>query len=176
MTTWIEIPGYEDEYEISSDGEIRSKRNSTSSKKLKVLKHYILPTGYLQTCLSKKGKQTKFYIHRLVLAAFLRPPIKGETVNHINGIKPDNRLENLEYMSREDNVRHGVYVLGFSKSGTNHHNAKLTENDVLQIRLLAETQTHQSISTMYPISRANVTNIVNRRNWKHLDVLLTGGA
>lgn len=88
---WITIPGFED-YEASDQGNIRSLISNKQLKPVKT-KH-----GYLQVVVSKKSKK----VHRLILTAFLG--WNHLDCDHINGIKTDNRLCNLRYCSRRDNV------------------------------------------------------------------------
>lgn len=98
---WLPISGYEGLYEISDIGRVRS--NISGGKILKPLKH---TGGYRYVNLYKNKKQTKYYIHRLVAAHFIREPYRGEEVNHLNGIKEDNSLKNLEWTSPVENNRH----------------------------------------------------------------------
>lgn len=103
---WKTIPGYEDYYEVSNLGRVRRIKTG-----------YILkPSGkeYLEVCLSKHNKQRYFYIHRLVATAFLPNPENKPEVNHINGKKGDNRVENLEWFTRQENIQH-AWKTGLSK-------------------------------------------------------------
>lgn len=70
------------------------------------LKPRINKQGYLKVSLSKNGKQKGFFIHRLVAIAFIDNPDQKKTVNHINGIKNDNRVENLEWATQQENNMH----------------------------------------------------------------------
>ena len=102
MTEWKEIKGFSD-YEASSEGEIRNKHT------LQIIKPHSLRNGYISIKLYKDHKPYARMVHRLVAAAFL-----GESdleVNHIDGNKTNNKVSNLEYLSRSDNLRH-AYALG----------------------------------------------------------------
>lgn len=107
MENWKDIPDYEDFYEVSCRGNIRNKRTG------KVLsnnsKSYVCMTLF-------KGKDFKrFLAHRIVAKAFIPNPLNKREVNHINGIKNDNRIENLEWCTSKENVSHS-WRIGTSKT------------------------------------------------------------
>lgn len=105
IENWKAVPGYEN-YEVSDLGNVRSL-NYKLSGKAKALKP-ALNRGYLRVMLYEKGEKRKYNsVHKLIYSSFkgLIPP--GMTVDHINGIKTDNRLENLQLLSRGDNARKG---------------------------------------------------------------------
>lgn len=112
---WKDISGYEGLYQISNLGRVKSLPRIRIGKgipyitKGKILKNSPGATGgYLRVNLCKNYKQTFFYVHRLVADAFI-PKIEGKNVvNHINGLKTDNRVENLEWSTIEDNLQHAI--------------------------------------------------------------------
>ena len=94
-----------DNYYIDEEGRIYN------SKRDRYLKPYCDNLGYLQVALSKEGKLHYFRVHRLVALSFLEP-IAGKTyVNHKNGNKKDNRVENLEWCNNSENMKH-AYATG----------------------------------------------------------------
>ena len=99
MKTWKDIPQFEGIYQASVTGQIRSIK---SKRELKGTKS---KDGYLQLALYKKGStRKKYYVHRLIATTFLGDfPLLS--VHHINSIRNDNRLENLMWMSVEDNKK-----------------------------------------------------------------------
>ena len=103
------IEGYNN-YEITSDGRV------FNFKKSKYLKPGLNNTGYLSVKLSMGGKQKTHAIHRLVAIHFLNKPYLKNTVNHKNSIKTDNRVENLEWVTTKENIRHAIYN-GLNKPG-----------------------------------------------------------
>lgn len=100
---WKSVKGYED-YEVSDLGNVRSL-NYYRSGKVRELKPTLYNNGYLHVNLWKNGKMKKFYIHRLVYEAFRGAIPKGLTVDHVNNVKTDNRLENLQLLTQGDNTR-----------------------------------------------------------------------
>lgn len=107
MSEWRPIPGYEDLYEVSSEGVIRSLK---SGKALSTRSS--VGSGYVQANLWKNGVRKRTTMHRVVAEAFFGPATGGMEVNHKNGIKTDNRVSNLEWCSRSHNVNHCCYELG----------------------------------------------------------------
>jgi hypothetical protein len=96
---WKVIPGYEELYEVSNLGKVKSLRNN---KLLSPSKEH----GYLKTSLRKDGRQRKFAIHQLVAMTFLNHIPCGHklVVDHINEDKSDNRVENLQVITNKENV------------------------------------------------------------------------
>lgn len=102
---WLSVKGFEDYYEISSEGVLRSK----SSKKC--LAQNKIGKGYIKADLWANGKRKQTSLHRLVAETFIGPIGKGFEVNHKNGVKSDNRVHNLEIVSKRQNEQHSRYLL-----------------------------------------------------------------
>jgi hypothetical protein len=100
---WKQIEGYEGLYEVSSGGDVRSMATG------KILAKNLAGYGYVKADLWKDGERHQTTVHRLVADAFI--PRTGDEINHINGVKTDNRRENLEWCSRSENVIHTYYTL-----------------------------------------------------------------
>lgn len=123
MTTptenWKNIPGYEGRYQVSDLGRVRhlprrirfvSKNGNEAWRTtvLRVCAPNVTREGYALAHLQVDGVRATPTVHELVLAAFVGDRPAGFDVNHINGVKTDNRLANLEYVTRSDNRRHAV--------------------------------------------------------------------
>jgi len=112
---WKPVVGYEGLYEVSDTGQVRSlPRNGTVSYSRILRPNNV--RGYLQVALQKNGKRKDFKVHRLVADAFIPNPERKRTVNHIDGNKGNNRVENLEWATDSENQLHSVYVLGNGKA------------------------------------------------------------
>lgn len=113
MEIWKQIPNLSG-YEASSSGNIRSLKRKTPY----VMVGGIDNGGYrIVTIRGDKSQVTKL-VHRLVAITFLKNPDNKKTVNHINGVKLDNRIENLEWNTYSENINHAFkYGLNVSKRG-----------------------------------------------------------
>lgn len=116
METWKPIPEYEGFYEASDLGRIRSLPRTTT--KGGILKQSInTRNGYCYVSLSKDGKQRQCRVHRLIAATFFEVDPDRPQINHINGDKTNNSIENLEWCTQSENMLH-AYESGLEKKRT----------------------------------------------------------
>lgn len=106
---WKDIPNYE-RYQVSSHGRIKVKRSFDGSYILQSS----LNSGYVYGRLYHSNKSRSFRIHRLVASLFIENPENMEVINHLNGIKTDNYVENLQWTTPSGNMKH-AYTLGLKK-------------------------------------------------------------
>lgn len=158
---WKPIPGWDQYYEVSSDGYIR--RIHTGRILRPCLTHY----GYPSVSLRCPGRSQSMVVHRIVTLAFLGKREPGMTVNHKDGNKTNNRLDNLEYMSLRDNIRHAVKTLGFSVGSANSQ-AKLTEADAIQIRQLSKSFKGVALAKRFATTPTNICRILKGKAWTHV--------
>lgn len=158
---WRPIPGFVGLYEASSEGRIRSIAQRSGTSPGRIFKrgtngaryHAIRlcgPTGHLNT-----------RVHRVVALAFLGdPPSLAHEVNHKNGNKLDNRVGNLEWVTKGDNQRHS-FRLGLRKPVR-----KLTLTQVCEIRALRGRMPQRAIANKYGVSQQAIMQIQTRKMWK----------
>lgn len=176
LEEWRPIEGYEEFYEVSNLGRVRSLdrvvESSTGKRKHKgkLLKQARTARGYLIVCLRKEGKQLTQYVHRLVAVAFLGQPPEGYVVCHGPKGQQCNKVTNLSWGTMKKN--HGPDKLrdGTDGRGEKHPKAKLNEMQVRVIRRLIEskTMTSREIGEIFGVSRQTVNCIKAGRNWSHL--------
>ena len=103
MEIWKDIEGYEG-YQVSNLGRVKStKKKFGRYEMITYLKPKVIWTGYLRIGLVKEKKCKQFYVHRLVAQAFIPNPENKPIINHINGDRTDNRVENIEWCTHQEN-------------------------------------------------------------------------
>ncbi len=111
MKKWLPVPNYEGLYEVSNLGKIKSI-NYNHTKVEKILAEKSHKSGYKTVVLCKNGEKKNKSIHILVASAFIPNPQKKCQVNHIDGNKSNNCVENLEWVTASENIRHSFASLG----------------------------------------------------------------
>lgn len=108
---WRDLPGYEGIYQVSNLGRVKGLDridSSGKSRKGRLLKPETTRVGYQQVTLYKDGKMKHFLVHRLVYTVFCGDIPEGMEVNHINEVKSDNQIENLNLMTHAENLNWGT--------------------------------------------------------------------
>ena len=103
---WKDIAGYEGYYQVSSLGRVRRIKGGQGARAGKILKQFLRGRDYLAVYLTKDSKTITYSVHRLVAMAFIPNPVNKPQVNHKNGIKTDNQVENLEWTTCQENIQH----------------------------------------------------------------------
>ncbi len=111
--TWKPIKGYENRYEISNFGRVKSLKRVTVPKD-NILTNIIATTGYYVINIRKDKRMHQYFVHRLVAKAFVVNTDNKREVNHIDGIKTNNKVDNLEWVTRSENAKH-AFDMGLMK-------------------------------------------------------------
>ena len=160
---FFRVPGYPN-YWVSKSGKVCSLKPSGLSLRKYIINH----SGYPFMNLWKHGKYKGLTVHRIVALTFLPRPSARHEVNHKNGIKTDCRLENLEWVTKSENIKHAFGVL---KRKCSTHFAKLSEEQVRKVRAAYNNpnESYRTVAKKFNISDSQVFRIVNRLQWKHIE-------
>ena len=163
---WLPVVGFEGWYEISDWGRLKRAMSGKGTFVGRILCGGLDKDGYRYTSLSIDGIAHKVKIHRLVMAAFVGPCPEGKEVNHKDGDKTNNYVENLEYITHRENNIHALNTgLRTSPRGEAHCHSKVTEKDVHEIRRSHGEKSNKEIAERFGITKPAVCHIVSRRNW-----------
>lgn len=175
---WKAIAGYDGVYEVSSIGRVRSldhmvlgRYGGFVRKPGKVLRLKVEKTGYHRVCLRRPGHAFSATVHRLVAETFIPNQDGLPVVNHKDGDKVNNCVENLEWCTYKQNSIHAIQNSLYEHSrGESVCGAKLTESDVISVRnLYADGLLSQkAIADQFGIGQDAISLIVNRKRWKHI--------
>lgn len=180
---WVQIPGYEGRYEISTCGRVRTMAriaprtvsgfSSPVRVKRKELRPSSEPGGYPAIELTNEAGRRRLYMHRLLAQAFIPNPLNLPVVNHIDGDKTNNALQNLEWCTHAQNAAHaskaGLLPKGLIGPGEKCPAAKLTDEKVREIRRrVAAGETQRAVAKEFGVTYGNVSLIVNRGTWSHV--------
>lgn len=162
MEEWKPIKGYELLYEVSNLGLVRSLLPRSFHR---ILAQRNDKDGYRLVDLRKDGVMKKGRVHRIVIVAFKGPPVdERNNVNHLNGIKSDNSVSNLEWVTPFENSAHAVKN-DLIAHGDLHGKAKLTESQVREIILRATRESNEGLAREYGVKASTIRDIVNGKTW-----------
>ena len=140
-------------------------------------------SGYELIVFAVDGKRYSRLVHRIVAKAFIPNKYDKPCVNHINGMKTDNRVENLEWVTYEENIKHAIKMglIDHSKRKNPNHKphprdednklTKATREQVIEMRKMYDTGDYvlRELSEKFDMSISVVWKIVKRKTWKHID-------
>ena len=155
-----------DNYEVSSMGRVRNKTKGN------ILVPNEQKTGYVAVTLYLSSKGKLHLIHRLVALAFIPNPEEKPQVNHKNGVKNDNELGNLEWVTRSENQNHAYSTgLQIPARGSKVHGSKLTSDQVAEIKkMIMRGVLDRVIADQYGVVTESIKSIRNGDNWAHVEV------
>lgn len=179
---WKDVKGYEGYYKVSNYGNVKSvdrviksksprHNNGLIKRKGAVMKQRLSHKGYPTVYLSKNNSQKTVVVHRLVAKAFIPNPENKPQVNHKDTDKENNNVNNLEWSTNIENMRHAVKSGVFDdRVGEKSPRAILKKNEVLKIRkLYNETDmTQHEIGHMFGVTNFTVSDIITGKTWTHI--------
>ena len=164
---WLPVVGYEGWYDVSDYGRVQRVKAGAGTWLGRMINGSLDSHGYLHLTLYNDGVKHQHRIHRIVTEAFLGECPDGKEVNHLDGDKTNNRIDNLEYVTRLENVHH-AHMIGIGPRGERHGSSKLTEDDVREIRRLIGQRSHRSIAKLFNVSNSQISNIRTGKTWSWL--------
>ena len=144
-----------DDYEITTDGKIFNKRFG------RYLKPQLNNKGYSRVCLCGKF----YFVHRLVAEKYIPNPNNLPQVNHKDGDKTNNSVDNLEWISNQDNRKHAIEN-GLHFQGEKCSWSKLTQEDVNYIRNHTDMKQIE-LAKMFNVNRSTIGDVIHNRTWKN---------
>lgn len=163
---WRDIPGFEERYQASSLGKFRrhSLLKKDGRNKTGFLKPCPVTNGYLQVNLAGKV----FLAHRMIALTFRGKCPKGLECAHLNGVKTDNRISNLVYVTTQENMDHKK-IHGTNAKGERNGWSKLTAEKVIFIREQHKKGVSTaSLATLFKVDPSTIRGINTRRSWRHI--------
>lgn len=173
--TFFEIKGFTN-YQVSSNGFVKSKKRVVliggfpRVRKERIMNQFITRYGYsFVRIVNDEGDAKNIFVHRIVASALISNPLSKPQVNHIDGNKLNNIISNLEWVTPSENQIH-AYKAGLqNQNGTRNHMAKISENDVVNIRkMYASGMRCSAIAKIYGTGKSNIWSVATRKTWKHV--------
>ena len=175
---WCDIAGYEGKYQISNCGRIKSfpkfikRAKGSYYTKEKVLKCTLDNYGYPCVNLYSNGNVRHTRVHILVAKAFIENANGYSDINHKDGNKTNNHIDNLEWCVHSYNIQHAYNLALTTNFGENHKDNKLTTLDVIWIREHYKKNSREfgsgAIARKFNVSDTLVRDIIHHKKWKHV--------
>jgi len=175
MEIWKDIKGYEGLYQVSNLGRVKSLprevnyRHGKRFTKEKILNNQLnRNTGYYHIVLTVNNNKKSIQIHRELCRCFFDSFDELKVVNHKNGIKTDNRLQNLEMVTFKENTIHARKIGLLNDYGEKSSNSKLKNWQVFYIKYCWDKKGVISLSKKFQISYKTILKIKNGKTWNHI--------
>lgn len=155
---WKPIVGFETNYEVSNQGRVRRIWRGSGKIVNRPLSPLKTKFGYFRVCLFKEDARKYCHIHRLVMAAFIGALPEGMQVNHKDGDKENNSLENLEYVTAAENTHHAC------ETGLRHH--RLTKPLIYELLAQKGRVSQCELGRRYKMNQSQISMLFSGKIWK----------
>jgi HNH endonuclease/NUMOD4 motif len=172
---WRDIPGHGDKYQVSSWGRIR-RRGRLSTIPGIILQPHLNSNGYPRVTLVEGRRRRHRLVHRLVMEMFVGPCPARMEINHIDGDKTNNRLDNLEYCTHKENMspaRHkGADKIRVAQLGERNSSAKLSDQQVEEIKALYATGewTYRALAARFGVGQSTIGDCIRGTRQKAISL------
>ena len=156
---WKSVLGYDNYYSVSNLGNIRRDKASGGTQAGRILHPSITNRGYPQVTLYISGKSKQYTIHTIVMKSFIGEISKGLMVNHKDGVKTNNNLSNLEYVTGSENMKH-AYRTGIAKK-----KLSMKDVDIIRNRYSNGEITQSMLAKEYGVSLSHIKQIMANKVW-----------
>lgn len=165
LEVWKSLPGYEDLYEVSNFGRIKSLRYN-HTKEAKILSTYVNQNGYMCVKICRQGIK-QCLVHRLVAMLFVPNTDNKPHINHKDGNKANNTSDNLEWCTRSENQLHACRVLGKGILEMNGA-SKLTHVKAKEMRELFQREklSYRRLGALFGVSDTLARSVILNKSWR----------
>lgn len=166
--TWKSITGYEGIYEVSDTGKVKSIYYKRTKKEI-ILTPCIIQGYSLYKLVSLDGKRKWHRANRLVAIQFIPNPENKLTVNHKDGNKLNNTIDNLEWATPLENTTHAIKTGLRDTRGQKHPMTNIIDDEVIFMRnVYVKRKNAGWLMRLFDISKNQLNDIVKRRTWSHV--------
>jgi len=162
---WRDVVGYEGMYQVSSLGRVKTIKTQL------IRKQTVTHRGYMRLCLHSNGSRFKYHVHRLVALAFIKNINNKPFVNHMDGLKTNNVIENLEWCTASENKYH-AHKFGLAGNGENAHSAKLNWARVGIIREISAFSKNTGcgapvnwLAKCFNVAPSTISSVISMESW-----------
>lgn len=170
MEKWCPVAGYEGCYAVSNYGRVKSitRIDERGRRRAEKIRSQHVSGKYFQVTLYLGDSYKTLLVSRMVALAFVDNPYKKPHVNHIDGNKLNNKSDNLEWVTREENIQHAIRT-GLFRLGGRHASSMLTDEQVIELRKRHNNgESRLVLAKEFGVSKSTITGITSGDRWRHL--------
>ena len=170
---WKPVKGYEGIYEVSNFSRVKAlirKTRTWQIHKESIASVNSKTRGYVKFGGHKNNIKEHLLMHRVIAEAWIPNPNNFPDVNHINAIRDDNRIENLEWVTHSMNMKHAYKIGNKNQKGEKNNSAKINQTIANNIRIYYNAFPHLSqkeVGKVFGLSREHIKDIINYKTWNY---------